>query len=204
MNQEKDHFTQVEVEERIAKISNADITKLVMIFNSMGCQNRIGWNAFELLNHVIERLLEGGKRKWPTNVDMLTFVKNAGRSLINNEEKKRKRTTNKSIEFDEFQDSSSQDINDRLVMNLSIHPDEAIENEEDDNANLRLFKKITLLFKDNESILCILKKQYENVKKAIILNLCSLSESEYISLKNKIKYKLKKEYPHGYEHEVSS
>jgi len=205
MNQETELFTPLEIEERILNISDVEIAKLIMIFKSMGCKNRIGWDEFELLNHVVERVLEGRRKKWRKDLDILTFLSSAGRSLIDNEEKKREKTTDNHVEIDEFQkSSSSNDENELLAMNSSTLPDEVIEITENNNANLQLYEKITAMFKDNESILCILKQKYEDVKKAMILKICSISEDEYISANNKIKYKLKKEYPHGYENEIGS
>ncbi len=204
MPQTQSHFSLVEVEERITKVTDADIGRLINLFKNMGCNRRTNLDEKELLNIVIKKVLEG-ERKWPTNVEMITFFKNAGRSLIKSEENKKSKSTDKSVEIDEFQKTSSpQDTRELLAMNSNLSPDQDLETEDENKANMLLHEKIISLFKDDKSILCILKKMLEDTKKAMILRICSITEKEYLSSRNKIKYQLKKSYPAGYEHEISS
>lgn len=203
MTPSEDHYSQVKIEEIIENITDADISRLISLFKNMGCENRIGWDELELLSQVIQHVLDGN-RTWPKYVNTITFLKNTGRSLIDNEKKKRKILDN-SVEIDEFHESSSpNNSTEILAINSSAQPDQTIELEENDSTNKLLYEKIVSLFKDNKSILCILKQKLEGVKKVMIIEICSITEDTYTSSMNKIKYQLKKLYPSGYEHEFKS
>ena len=133
----KTHYTEIEVEEGLAQLSDSDISRLLQIFSTQGTSARTGLSEKDILNNAIRQVLEN-ERPWPIGVDVVTFLKNSGRSYISNEANKRKRQV--AMPVDELTIYTDENLKICDVISKTHHI--SLENEIDKNHSSNLISPL--------------------------------------------------------------
>lgn len=194
----EEYYSEVEVEHQLAKLSQADIARLIQIFTVKGCEARAGMAGGDVLNQAVTRVL-GGHRLWRKDHSAVQFLIGAGSSIIDNEAKRRAREqlTSSIDEFVEETDLNevSAEVAERLS-NKSVQCE--VEAEQDDAGVNQWLNKIRRLFSGDTDVLCYLEQKLSGIKKAEILHFCQFTDTTYRAVERRFKDKIRKRFPLGF------
>ncbi len=181
-----------EVQELIEQLTEADICRLYKFFIAKGCVSRAGMAGLDVFQEVATRALEM-RRAWPVGLSPTKFFSMTGESIISNEEKK----YSKASSMPDPDDIKRDDI-DMSIMGFGGAQENRVPNGFEDPYSVdRIIEHILEIFDGDAEADCYLRNKLKESKKALILEICRLSEDGYKNVVNRIKYKMRKAYPNG-------
>ncbi len=185
------HFSEIEVQDRLDKLGNADIARLLQIYRTLGCFARSRLSEHDVLNQVVVKALSL-ERRWPKNVKTINFFIETGKSIISNEAEKHSKLNITST------------IDDELLMPINStaklsHPtvESHIEHSQSDNVIFTWVQKIQQLFENDSDADCFINQKLNEQKKSRILILCDFTDQVYRNVEKRIKDKVRKKFPNG-------
>ena len=192
-NKSDTHYSEIEVHDLLGCLGDADIVRLLQVFQTLGCAARTGLSNQDVLGHVVGQAL-ALERPWPRNVNAAAYLIQSGKSLISNEETKRAKLLTTST-FDEV--ALGEDVS-RAVADLShAAPEAHIELSQSSDIVMGWIAQIQQLFEEDDDASCFIKQKLDAQKKAKILILCVLTDQVYRNVEKRIKDKVKKRFPNG-------
>lgn len=189
------HFSDIEVQDKLAELTGLEIAKVCQIYRQDGCEGRAGMSDSDVINEVITKVL-ACERRWPVGEQMVPFLVMTGRSIISNEEEKRSPMA--------YTDSMENVINGDSevpiapLMKLSSAPaEQPIEEMESIKILSNWIIKINEIFETDEDAMCYLENHLAKVVKSKILTLCNFTDQVYRNVEKRIKDKMRKRFPEG-------
>lgn len=179
----QEHYSEIEVEELICGLTNAQIAKVHHVYRNKGCNRRAGITEFDVFQNAVMQALSG-TRAWKKGLSAEAYLIESGRSFISNESEKYARNVYES-QFDNMQiDAFTPEADDGFD-----YTDESLIQE--------WIEKIIALFPDDKDALCFLEKKLAQIKKARTLLLCEFTDQVYRNVEKRIKDKARKRFPSG-------
>lgn len=192
------NYSEVEVEDQLLEILTDDNTvRLIMIFTAKGCEDLAGMSGQEVLHQVIMKVL-GMERKWPRDIQAISYLIETGKSVINNESVKRKRLH--SVEsVEDYISKPGSEHESVSAEAIATHPPSymMLQSEQSSAIVTEWVDKIMALFSDDVEANCFMEKKLANIAKAQILVLCDFSDQVYRNIEKRVKYKVKNRFPNG-------
>jgi hypothetical protein len=188
-------YTYIEVQELLNSLSKADITRLIQIYRNMGCEQRAGLTAHDVIYEVTCKVL-AMERVWPKDVDVLPYLVETGRSVISNEMKKYGREVSIDsvvISGDDVDPNTEESC---IEVNHPSPEVQAVKHQV--NAKIEEWiMKIQELFVDDSDATCFISQKLAEIKKAAILLVCKFTDQSYRNVEKRIKDKVRKRFPNG-------
>lgn len=189
------HFSDIEVQDKLAELTELEIAKICQIYRQDGCEGRAGMSDSDVINEVITKVL-ACERRWPVGEQMVPFLVMTGRSIISNEEEKRSPMAYTDSMENVIDGNSEMPI--APLMKLSSAPaEQPIEEMESVKIISNWIIKINEIFETDENAMCYLKNQLAKVVKSKILTLCNFTDQTYRNVEKRIKDKMRKRFPEG-------
>ena len=180
---DEDYTSVEEVEEALQKLSNVDLIGLDEISRDFIAENSI-ISPEKLLEETLNNILEG-RRRWPSDVDIMTFLRNALRSQASGYWPKQDKM------FNEIRAGSNEEkIN---------NPEEELISSEHEDLVQKRYNEIENLFKGYDVIEAILIGREEGWPPLEIQQQFSISKTDYASALRQMRRKLSKTYPEGWQ-----
>jgi len=191
------HYSIIEVEEQISMLEEAGVTRLLNVYRTLGCEQRARLADVDVLHHVITQALEL-ERRWPRDLNIITYLAKSGRSFIDNESKKSaSKATTASI--DDFLHGESLAADTSAMAKLShSSTQECVENHQTSSLIAEWMEKIRQLFVDDKDANCFIEQKLEEMKKSKIMTFCEFSDQIYRNVEKRIKDKVRKRFPNGF------
>lgn len=189
------HFSDIEVQDKLAELTELEIARICQIYRQDGCEGRAGMSDSDVISEVITKVL-ACERRWPVGEQMVPFLVMTGRSIISNEEEKRSLMTY----TDRMENIIDGDIEMPIapLMKLSSAPaEQPIEEMESAKIISNWITKINEIFETDEDAMCYLKNHLDKVVKSKILTLCKFTDQVYRNVEKRIKDKMRKRFPEG-------
>lgn len=191
----KQHFSDIEVQDKLAELTELELARICQIYRQDGCEGRAGMSDSDVLNEVVTKVL-ACERRWPVGERMVPFLVMTGRSIISNEEEKRSPMVYTDTTENVIDGDSEMSI--APLMKLSSAPAELpIEEMESAKIISSWIVKINEIFETDEDAMCYLKSHLAKVVKAKILTLCNFTDQVYRNVEKRIKDKMRKRFPEG-------
>lgn len=191
------HYNEIEVQDLIDNLKDADITRSLQVYSTLGCAARSGLSEHDVFSHVVVEALSL-KRRWPIGLKTISFFIKTGKSVISNEEEKYSKL-NVTPTIDELlavKDDSL--IPTSATAKLSHAPAETgIEHGQSENLITAWIQKIQQLFEGDTEADCFIKQKLEQQKKSRILVLCEFTDQVYRNVEKRVKDKVRKRFPNG-------
>lgn len=191
------HYSEIEVQDLLQNLTRSDIARSLQIYRTLGCYARAGLSEDDVLGQVVLKALSLDRR-WPRNIETISFLVTTGKSIISNEaEKQAKLIITPTID----QLLTSKDdalIPTSATTKLSHAPAEStIEYSQSENAVTTWTQKVKQLFEDDPEAHCFIKQKLNEQKKSAILILCVFTDQVYRNVEKRIKDKVRKRFPNG-------
>lgn len=189
------HFSDIEVQDKLAELTELEIARICQIYRQDGCEGRAGMSDSDVISEVITKVL-ACERRWPVGEQMVPFLVMTGRSIISNEEEKRSLMTY----TDSMENIIDGDIEMPIapLMKLSSAPaEQPIEEMESAKIISNWITKINEIFETDEDAMCYLKNHLDKVVKSKILTICNFTDQVYRNVEKRIKDKMRKRFPEG-------
>lgn len=191
----KQHFSDIEVQDKLAELTDLQIARICQIYRQDGCEGRAGMSDSDVINEVITKVL-ACERRWPVGEQMVPFLVMTGRSIISNEEEKRSPMAYTDSMENVIDGDSEMPI--APLMKLSSAPaEQPIEEMESVKIISNWIIKINEIFETDENAICYLKNHLAKVVKSKILTLCNFTDQAYRNVEKRIKDKMRKRFPEG-------
>jgi len=195
----EEHYTDIEVQDLIKNLGQADYARLLQIFTKFGCENRAKMKNHDVLHTAIMKTVNND-RKWPKNVKPITFLANVGRSIVSNEEEKYSNETLPS-DFNDLVEAPDYSIESVHSHIPAKHSHQSVQSDIDSHQNsdeiTTWINRIFELFEDDGDATCFLKNRLAELKKLQIMAQCALTEKIYQNTLKRIKDKARKKFPNG-------
>ncbi len=191
------HYSEIEVQDLIAELSDSDIGKLLHVFRLMGCPPRAGLSDVDVLNHAITQALSL-ERPWPKGLSAATYLHKSGWSHISNEEEKHFRNIGISEIGDVLRTPEVVDSITSRESASSPKAEQQIEERQVTQIIQEWTQKILSLFENDGDATCFLKQKLAEIKRNRILELCNLTDQTYRNVEKRIKDKVRKRFPNGF------
>lgn len=191
------HYSEIEVQDFLSNLGDADIARLLQIFRARGCSARAGLSNHDVLNHAINQILSH-ERTWPRDVSTISYLANSGRSIISNEESKRSKLIVMPT-IDELSEVDAELLKPENATNKLAHSAAEIHIEQAQSNNIitEWINKIHQLFEEDQDAICFIKEKLAEQKKSKILVLCEFTDQVYRNVEKRIKDKVRKRFPNG-------
>lgn len=192
------HYSDIEVQDLLEKMSDADKIRALRVYRTLGCNARTGLSENDVFNQVIVKALSL-ERKWPKNLTEVAFFKETGRSIISNEGDKYSKLAVMPAIDELFIHSESSFAQTSATTKLShVSVETLAADHESDNLISTWVKKIQQLFEDDPQADCFIKQKLNEQKKSKILDACSFTDQVYRNVEKRVKDKVKKRFPNGF------
>lgn len=189
------HFSDIEVQDKLAELTELEIAKICQIYRQDGCEGRAGMSDSDVINEVITKVL-ACERRWPVGEQVVPFLVMTGRSIISNEAEKRSPMAYTDRMENVIDGDGDMPI--APLMELSSAPAEKpIEEMESAEIISTWIIKINEIFEADEDAMCYLKNHLARVVKLNILTLCNFTDQVYRNVEKRIKDKMRKRFPEG-------
>lgn len=189
------HFSDIEVQDKLADLTELEIARICQIYRQDGCEGRAGMSDSDVINEVITKVL-ACERRWPVGEQVVPFLVMTGRSIISNEEEKRSPMAYMDSMENVIDGDSEMPIS--PLMKLSSAPaEQPIEEIESAKIISNWITKINEIFETDEDAICYLKNHLSKVVKSKILTLCNFTDQVYRNVEKRIKDKMRKRFPEG-------
>jgi len=191
------HYSEIEVQDLLDNLKEADIARLLQIYRTLGCSARSGLSEHDVLGQVIVKALSC-ERQWPREVKVVSFLIETGRSIVSNEaEKHAKLIVTPTI--DELSTVDHELLKPTSTTAKLFHPsfESHIEYIQSDNVITTWINKIQQLFVNDPDANCFINQKINEQKKSRILILCEFTDQVYRNVEKKIKDKVRKKFPNG-------
>lgn len=191
------HYSEIEIQDLLANLSESDIARLLQIYRTLGCAARAGLSEHDVLSTVVVKTFEL-ERQWPRDVKAISFLIETGRSVISNEEERHSKLV-VTATVDELFDVNDDTLKPTSATAKFSHPsaESHIEHSQSDNIIATWIQKIQQLFKDDVEADCFIREKLNEQKKSQILVLCEFTDQVYRNVEKRVKDKVKKRFPNG-------
>ena len=192
------HYDAIEVQDLIDNLKNADVTRSLQVYRTLGCSARSGLSDQDVFNHVVVEALSL-KRRWPRDLKAIIFFINTGKSIISNEEEKYSRLV-VTDSVDEFSTIDEETLKPTSATAKITHAsaETSIEHAQSENIISVWIQKIYGLFEDDSEAKCFIKQKLNHQKKNKILVLCKFTDQVYRNVEKRVKEKVRKRFPNGF------
>lgn len=191
------HYTEIEVQDLLDSLREADIARLFQIYRTLGCSARAGLSEHDVLGHAISQALSQ-ERPWPRDLNAISYLKQSGRSIISNEEEKRSKLIITPT-IDELSTVNDEYLKPTSAIAKLSHPvaETHIEQVQSNSVITGWINKIQQLFEGDQDASCFIRGKLAEQKKAKILILCKFTDQVYRNVEKRIKDKVRKRFPNG-------
>ena len=185
------HFSEIEVQDLLYNLKEADIARVLQVYRTLGCSARAGLSEHDILNHVVVKALSL-ERRWPRDVNVISYLIETGKSIVSNEEEKYTKLKITSTVDEEILKTTS-------ATATLYHPsaETHVENIQSDNLIAIWISKIQQLFENDPEAECFINQKLNDQKKSRILVLCKFTDQVYRSVEKRVKDKVRKRFPNG-------
>lgn len=178
------HYSEIEIEELIERLTDAQIGKILHVYRNKGCLERAGLTDQDVFQNVVVQALST-ERPWGKGLPVEAYMIVSGKSYISNEAEKYARNICESqsdgVQIESFA-SEDEDYTDNVGSESFIQA---------------WVEKILHLFADDKDASCFLEKKLAQIKRAQILILCEFTDQVYRNVEKRIKDKTRKRFPAG-------
>ena len=186
----QEHFSIIEIEDKLASLNKTDIIRLVSLLNRLGPE-RVKMTAEDLLHHTLAELLSG-KRSWPKTVESMVFIRNAASSILDNTVKSKQWREERSYLHEDLSELSEE------VEGLEIHsPEDSLLLKQENKSIARAVQTIVALFEGDSEVLCVLRQMLMEASSKDIKVACQLADSAYERVMKRLRYNVRKAFPRG-------
>ncbi|MEW7974778.1 MAG: hypothetical protein AB2821_14980 [Candidatus Thiodiazotropha endolucinida] len=191
------HYNEIEIQDLIENLEDADIARSLQVYRTLGCDARSGLSAHDVLGQVIVKALSL-ERKWPRDLNAISFFVETGKSIISNEEDKHSKLTI-TASVDKLIAVNDESLKPTSATAKFTHEstEVGIENSQSEDTIATWIKKIQRLFKDDAQADCFIKQKIQEHKKSKILDLCNFTDQVYRNVEKRVKDKVRKRFPNG-------
>jgi len=191
------YYSEIEVEENLESLTQADIARLVQIFAVLGSSNRAGMSGHDVLHNAISQVL-ANERPWPKDVSVISYLTQSGRSTISNEEEKRsKLLIAPTIDEVVFNEDNKVAHTSAVVRFSNPSPQSGLESAQSSSIIKEWIEKVRQLFGEDKEASCFIEQKIAEQKKSKILIICEFSDQIYRNVEKRIKDKVRKRFPNG-------
>ena len=185
------HYSEIEVEDLLYNLKEADIARVLQVYRTLGCSARAGLSEHDILNHVVVKALSL-ERRWPRDVNVISYLIETGKSIVSNEEEKYTKL--------KITPTVDEEILKTTSATATLHHPSAethVENIQSDNLIATWISKIQQLFENDPDAECFINQKLNDQKKSRILVLCNFTDQVYRSVEKRVKDKVRKRFPNG-------
>lgn len=191
------HFSEIEVQDLLDNLAEPDIARLLQIYRTLGCTARTGLSEHDVFGQVVMKALSL-ERRWPRNVNSISFFIETGKSVISNEEEKYAKLI-VTPTIDELLTTNDDSLTPTsATAKLSHAPAESVIAHGQTVTLIDTWiQKIKQLFEDDPQADCFITQKLNEQKKSKILNLCEFTDQVYRNVEKRVKDKVRKRFPNG-------
>lgn len=191
------HYNEIEVQDLIDNLKNADVARSLQVYRTLGCAARSGLSEHDIFAHVVVEALSL-KRRWPRDLKAISFFIKTGKSIISNEEEKYSRLSIMDS-VDELSTTDDEMLKPTSATAKFSHAsaEANIEHAQSKNIISIWIQKIQQLFEDDPQADCFITQKLNEQKKSRILTLCEFTDQVYRNVEKRVKDKVRKRFPNG-------
>lgn len=191
------HYSEIEVQDLLDNLAESDIARLLQIYRTLGCTARTGLSEHDVLGQVVMKALSL-KRRWPKDVQTISFFIETGKSVISNEEEKHTKLI-VTPTIDELLTTNDDSLTPTSATAKLSHAavESGIEHGQSENLITTWVHKIKQLFEDDPEAECFITQKLNEQKKSRILILCEFTDQVYRNVEKRVKDKVRKRFPSG-------
>lgn len=186
----QEHYTIIEIEDKLASLNKTDITRLVALLKKMGPE-RVKMTAEDLLHHTLADLLSG-RRSWPKIVEPIVFIRNAASSILNNAIESKQWRAERSYHHEDVSD-----LNEQVEGLVMRSPEESLSLIQKGKSLEQAVQEIQTLFERDDEVLCVIRQMLKETATKAIKAACVLTDSAYERVMKRLRYNVRKAFPQG-------
>ena len=138
------------------------------------------------------------ERRWPRDVEAISFFIETGKSVISNEEEKHSKLIITPTADELLAANDDSPVPTSAIAKLSHAPAESvIEHGQSENLITSWIQKIQKLFEDDPEADCFITQKLNEQKKSATLILCGFTDQVYRNVEKRVKDKVSKRFPNG-------
>lgn len=191
----QEYYAQHEIQDILETMDRIQIARMWTMYEASGCEQRTAMTSEDVFNQVVLGALT--TRRWKKDISVEVFFRMTGKSIIDNESKKR---ANQGIlSTSALGDEQDNELNRTARFTVSVPQSSQQSAQDSQSASLieEWTNKIIDLFSDDNDALCYLYGKLEECKKSVIVVRCKFTDKIYRNVEKRIKDKVRKRHPNG-------
>ncbi len=174
----KEYYSAEEIEQQLHNLSNIDLLRLRKVANKYTGNHEL--EADDLIQEAICRILTGERKKWPTDLPVVSFIAGVMKSIAYDE--RRKRALVNRYDEDQLNSIKSEDpaIDEKLIA------------EEEHNEIQEKFKKLEKYLSDDEEVLLVIMHLSEGHPPSQIMAEEGWEKHQYDTVRKRMRRKIDK------------